>query len=129
MSRGGGNERDRLVQVTISLVYYWFIVRFTIGYEFLFIAFLLHVLLVQMSYLSISSSAIYSSTLSNLIYLLVYLKVGMNQWSVFCPLMFAIVIDVVPSEVRSGIPSELLYADDLVLTAPIMEQLGRRLAE
>ena len=27
------------------------------------------------------------------------------------------------------IPSKLLYADDLVLTAPIMEQLGRSLAE
>ena len=26
-------------------------------------------------------------------------------------------------------PSELLYADDLVLIAPTMEQLGRRVAE
>ena len=26
-------------------------------------------------------------------------------------------------------PSELLYADDLVLMAPIMEQLGKRVAE
>ena len=38
-------------------------------------------------------------------------------------------MDVVSSEVRSGLPSELLYADDLVLIAPIMEQLGRRVAE
>ena len=36
---------------------------------------------------------------------------------------------VVPIEERSGIPSELLYADDLVLVAPIMEPLGRGLAE
>ena len=57
--------------------------------------------------------------------ILIYLKVGMNQWSVFSPLLFA----VFHSEARSGIPSELLYADDLVLTAPIMEPLGRRLAE
>ena len=34
-----------------------------------------------------------------------------------------------PSEERNGIPSELLCADALVLTAPIMEPLGKRLAE
>ena len=34
-----------------------------------------------------------------------------------------------PVRARSGLPSELLYADDLVLMAPIMEQLGRRVAE
>ena len=61
--------------------------------------------------------------------ILVYLKVVMNQWSVFSPLMFAVVMDIVPSEARSGISSELLYADDFVLTAPIMEPVGRRLAE
>ena len=33
------------------------------------------------------------------------------------------------SEARSGPPSELLYADDLVLMAPRIEQLGRRVAE
>ena len=33
------------------------------------------------------------------------------------------------SETRSGLPSELLYADDLVLMAPTMEQLGRRVAD
>ena len=75
----------------------------------------------------------YYYTFSNHVYLsldmiLVYLKVGMNQWSVFSPLLFAVVMDVVPSEARSGIPSKLMYADDLVLTAPIMEPLGRRLA-
>ena len=29
----------------------------------------------------------------------------------------------------SGLPSELMYADDLVLMAPIMEQLGRRVTD
>ena len=87
-----------------------------------------------MSSLSKSSSAIYSSTFSNHVYLSadiisVYLKVVMHQGSVLSPLLFGVVMDVVSSEARSGIPSELLYADDLVLTAPIMEQLGRRLAE
>ena len=43
--------------------------------------------------------------------------------------MFAAVIDVVSSETRSGLPSELLYADDLVLMEPTIEQLGRRVAE
>ena len=38
-------------------------------------------------------------------------------------------MDVVSSEARSGLPSELLYADDLVLMTPTMEQLGRRVAE
>ena len=52
-----------------------------------------------MSSLSISSSAIYSSTISNLVYLpldiiLVYLKVSMNQWSVLSPLLVAVFMDV-----------------------------------
>ena len=33
------------------------------------------------------------------------------------------------SEARSGLPSELLYADDLVIMAPTMEQLGRSVAD
>ena len=59
----------------------------------------------------------------------VYLKVAMHQGSVLSPLLFAVVMDVVPSEARSGIHSELLYADDLVLMVPIMEPLGRRVTE
>ena len=49
----------------------------------------------------------------------------MHQGSVLSPLLFA----TVPSEARSGMPSELLYADDLVIMAPTMEQLGRRVAD
>ena len=44
------------------------------------------------------------------------------------PLLFAAVMDVVSSDARSGLPSELLYADDLVIMAPTMEQLGRWVA-
>ena len=33
------------------------------------------------------------------------------------------------SEARGGLPSELLYAHDLVLIESTMEQLGRRVAE
>ena len=51
-------------------------------------------------------------------------NVGLHQGSVLSPLLFAAVMDVVSSEVRSGLPSELLYADDLVLMAPKMEQLA-----
>ena len=49
----------------------------------------------------------------------------------FClsPLLFAVVMDVVSSDARSGLPSEFLYAEDIVLMAPTMEQLGRRVAE
>ena len=49
----------------------------------------------------------------------------MHQGSVLSPLLFGVVIDVIPREARSGIPSEWLYAEDLVLMAPIMEPFGR----
>ena len=56
-------------------------------------------------------------------------KIGLHQGSVMSPLLFAAVMDVVSSEDRRGMPSELLYADDLLLMAPTMEQLGRWVAE
>ena len=55
------------------------------------------------------------------------MKVGLHQGSLLSPLLFSAVMDVVSSEPRSGLPSELLYADDLI--ALTMEQLGRRVAE
>ena len=51
-------------------------------------------------------------------------KVGWHQASVLSPMLFAAVMDIVSSEARSGLPSELLYADDLVLMAPTMQRLG-----
>ena len=48
-------------------------------------------------------------------------NVGWHQGSVLSPLLFSAVMDA-----RSGLPSQLLYADDLVIMAPTMEQLGRR---
>ena len=56
-------------------------------------------------------------------------KVGLHQGSVLSPLVFAAVMDVVSSETRRGLPSELLYADELVLMAPTMKHLGRRVAK
>ena len=51
-------------------------------------------------------------------------NVGLHQRSVMNPLLFAAVMDVVSSEESSGLSSELLYANDLVIMAPTMEQLG-----
>ena len=50
-------------------------------------------------------------------------KVGLHQGFELSQLLFA-ATDVVFSEARSGLPSVLLYADDLVRMAPIMEQRG-----
>ena len=44
------------------------------------------------------------------------MKVGFHQGSVLSPLVFAVVMVVV----SSGLPSELLYSDDLVHMAPTM---------
>ena len=52
-------------------------------------------------------------------------KVGFQYGSVISPLLFA----VVSSELRSGLPSGLLYASDLVFMAPTMEQPARRVAD
>ena len=125
------SKADIWVQMTFSFIYYRFIVRFTLGLELLFIQFLLQFFLAHMSSLSIFSSATYPYTFSNHIILYlwinimsVYLKVAMHQGSVFSPLLFVVIIDVVPSEARSCIPSELQSAYDLILMAPIMEPLG-----
>ena len=42
-------------------------------------------------------------------------KVGLHQGSVLSPLLFAAVMDVVSNEARSGLSSDFLYADDLVI--------------
>ena len=57
------------------------------------------------------------------------MKIGLHQGSVLRPLLFAAGMDVVSSEARSGLPSELLYVDDLVIMAPTMEQVCRRVAD
>ena len=55
-------------------------------------------------------------------------KVCLHQGSVLSPL-FAAVMDVVSSVVRSVLPFVLLYSGDLLLMAPTMEQLERHVAE
>ena len=53
-------------------------------------------------------------------------KVGVHQGSAFWPLLFAIVVDVITESVRNGLLSEVLYADDLVLTREMMEGLREK---
>ena len=43
------------------------------------------------------------------------MKVGLHQGSVLIPWLFTVVMDVVSSEKRSGLPSDLLCADNLKL--------------
>ena len=42
------------------------------------------------------------------------------------PLVFAIVVDVVTENVKNGLMSEMLYADDLVLMSKMMEGLREK---
>ena len=48
-------------------------------------------------------------------------KVGMHQGSVLSPSTFELVFDVVTECAREGVPSELLYADYLVLMSVTQE--------
>ena len=53
-------------------------------------------------------------------------KVGVHQGSVVSPLLFIIVLEALSREFRTGLPLELLYADDLVLIAESIEDLERK---
>ena len=46
---------------------------------------------------------------------------GVHQGSVLSPLLFIVVVEETTKECRVGDPWELLYADDLVLTAELRE--------
>ena len=54
-----------------------------------------------------------------------YLKGIMHQVATLSPLLFGVVMDVFPSDMSSGIPSELLYADDLVLVVMVVSSDGK----
>lgn len=51
----------------------------------------------------------------------------MHQGSVLSALLYAIVVDVVTGSARKSILNEILYADDLVLTAETMEDQSENL--
>ena len=48
--------------------------------------------------------------------------VGVHQGSVLSPLLFILVLEALSREFRTGVPWELLYADDLVLIADTQEE-------
>ena len=54
------------------------------------------------------------------------MKISVHQGYVLSPLGFAIVVNVVTENVRNGLMSEMLYADDLVLTSETMEGLREK---
>jgi len=54
-------------------------------------------------------------------------RVGVHQGSVLSPLLFIIVLEALSKRFREGLPTELLYADDLVLIAITREQLMEKL--
>ena len=54
-------------------------------------------------------------------------KVGVHQGSVLSPLLFIIVLEALSCEFRCGVPREVLYADDLVIIAELIEECVRRL--
>ena len=49
--------------------------------------------------------------------------VGIHQGSVLSPLLFIILLEALSREFRTGCPWELLYADDLMISAESMEEL------
>ena len=51
----------------------------------------------------------------------------MHQGSALSPLLFVIVMEAISREFRVALPWELLYADDLVVTAETEEDLIKRL--
>ena len=53
--------------------------------------------------------------------------VGVHQGSVLSPLLFITVIQAITKIVSSGLPKELLYADDLVIMAETEEELDAKL--
>ena len=53
--------------------------------------------------------------------------VGVHQGSVLSPLLFIIVLEALSREFRTGCPWELLYADDLMISAESMDRALTRI--
>jgi len=55
--------------------------------------------------------------------------VGVHQGSILSPLLFIVVMDEATKDIRIGVPWELGYADDLVLTAESEHEVWKRFVE
>ena len=59
--------------------------------------------------------------------------VGLHQGSALSPFLFAIVMDTISIRAREGVPDELLYADDIAISADsedkLQEKIGKWQAE
>lgn len=53
--------------------------------------------------------------------------VGVHQGSVLSPLLFILVLEALSREFRTGVPWELLYADDLVLISDSLDECNHKL--
>ena len=53
------------------------------------------------------------------------IKVGLHQGSVLRSFLFIVVFDVTSEEFRCGLPSELLFADDLAVVTDTEEEMQR----
>ncbi|XP_063595374.1 uncharacterized protein LOC134772337 [Penaeus indicus] len=52
--------------------------------------------------------------------------VGLHQGSVLSPFLFIVILDVISENFRTGLPWEILFADDLVVVADSEEELQRK---
>ena len=53
-------------------------------------------------------------------------RVGVHRGSVITPLIYAIVVDAVTEQARTGLLNEILYANNLVLMSENLEDLRER---
>ena len=65
--------------------------------------------------------------INNLFSEAINVTVGVHQGSVLSPLLFVIVMEALSGEFRVGCPWELLYADDLAITAETLDSLRDKL--
>ena len=55
------------------------------------------------------------------------LRTGVHKGSVLSPLLFILVLEALTRQFRTGVPWELLYADDLAVMADSLEECIARL--
>jgi len=54
-------------------------------------------------------------------------QVGVHQGSALSPMLFIIVMEEITREIKTGLPWEILFADDLILMAESEEELREKL--